>query len=176
MKDKNKVFLLTAAHNVNSEVGQVIDNLEIEFFAKKMSNHWVISPIVTFTLENVKILKKDVMLDYAILTGTTTHYVCSSRLSTKAPKYLQRTYTVGCPIGIPPVITEGIVTRESSEMPGRWLNSSQVIYGNSGGPVYDKETGEVIGITTSLLIINNGWSTIPITHLHLFLPISSVEI
>ena len=172
----NKVYLLTAAHNINVKDVERVSGFKIEFFAKRVGKNWVLDSETTFVLKNVTVLKKDVEKDYAILTGTTTHYVCPSRLSTKAPKYMQEVVSVGCAIGIPPAVTEGLVSRESATMSGRWLSSSQVIYGNSGGPVYDKNTGEVIGITTGILFIQDGWTTIPITHLHLFLPISSVEL
>jgi len=83
------------------------------------------------------------------------------------PKVGEFVYVVGFPFGELHV-TSGIVTRVTSKY---IYIDARVIPGNSGGPVVN-ESGEVIGIVSSIRILNNGqletnWAYIvPIEKIH----------
>lgn len=65
-------------------------------------------------------------------------------------KFGDRVYVIGAPLGLFPLLTEGLVSApKASDLPS-WFNnklliSSPVEHGNSGGPVFN-EKGFVIGI------------------------------
>lgn len=85
---------------------------------------------------------------------------------------LSTTYAVGCSLSFPPLPTKGMLTRKNfliNSLPYH-MSSAQIIYGNSGGAMFN-EDGKLIGIPSLGLVI--GWGT-PITHMGLFIPISRV--
>jgi len=169
---KYKITILTAKHNVTAK--KEIYGIVAEFFAKKQDSKWVLDKAPTFSVV-MSIVSTHRTLDYAILTGETDKYVMPSKLASRKPRYAEKIMVVGCPLGFAPMITTGVVSRESALVPKTWQMSGLVFFGNSGGPVYSEETGEVIGIVTSLIRIPNGFSTLPITHLSLFLPTSVMK-
>lgn len=85
---------------------------------------------------------------------------------------LDETVAVGCSLAFPPLPTFGILTRKNFQLDSLpyHMSSSQIIYGNSGGAMFDG-TGNFIGVPSRLAIA--GWST-PITHMGLFIPVSRV--
>jgi len=87
-------------------------------------------------------------------------------------KCLDETMAVGCSLAFPPLPTTGILTRKNYQIDSLpfHMSSSQIIYGNSGGAMFDGQ-GNFIGIPSMLAIA--GWST-PITHMGLFIPVSRV--
>jgi len=64
----------------------------------------------------------------------------------KYVKILTEVYAIGCPLGFPPHATDGIV---SSFYDGLWV-SSPIFFGNSGGGVFLKITGKLIGLTHAI--------------------------
>jgi len=87
-------------------------------------------------------------------------------------KVLDETIAVGCSLGFPPLPTPGILTRRDVQIDSLpyHMSSSQIIYGNSGGAIFDG-AGTLIGIPSRVVAI--GWGT-PISHMGLFIPISRV--
>jgi len=87
-------------------------------------------------------------------------------------KCLDETVAVGCSLAFPPLPTTGILTRKNFQIDSLpfHMSSSQIIYGNSGGAMFDGQ-GNFIGIPSMLAIA--GWMT-PITHMGLFIPVSRV--
>jgi len=60
-------------------------------------------------------------------------------------------YTVGCSLGLLPRPSSGMITAINTDS---WEVSSPVLPGNSGGPVYDAHTYEVIGIAVWVKVCN----------------------
>ena len=89
-------------------------------------------------------------------------------------KVLDEVIAVGCSLLYPPLPTIGIITRMDyliNSLPYH-MSSAQIIYGNSGGAMF-QEDGVLIGIPSLLPVIGLGGS-IPITHMGLFIPIDRV--
>ena len=87
-------------------------------------------------------------------------------------KCLDETVAVGCSLAFPPLPTTGILTRKNFQIDSLpfHMSSSQIIYGNSGGAMFDGD-GNFIGIPSMVAVA--GWAT-PITHMGLFIPVSRV--
>ena len=85
---------------------------------------------------------------------------------------LDETVAVGCSLAFPPLPTTGILTRKNVQIDSLpyHMSSSQIIYGNSGGAMFDGN-GNFIGIPSRVAIV--GWGT-PVTHMGLFIPVSRV--
>lgn len=81
-------------------------------------------------------------------------------------------YAVGFPLGSRAQrITEGVI----SPGDGKGGNhSAPIIIGNSGGPVYLKETHELIGINIRVMAAQGGFFGLPVPHTALFIPITSI--
>ena len=81
-------------------------------------------------------------------------------------------YSVGFPMGLKyPRISLGTIS------PGDGTggnHSAAIIMGNSGGPIFLKETHELIGINLKVMGMNFGFVNIPLTHTATFLPISVI--
>jgi len=52
-------------------------------------------------------------------------------------------YTIGCSLGLNPRPSQGIISVIGTD---NWEVTSPILPGNSGGPVYDAKTYQVIGI------------------------------
>ena len=55
-----------------------------------------------------------------------------------------------------------------------WLSSSAIIFGNSGGAVFLKETREFIGVPSRVAVNIMGFSAQAVTHMAFFIPITSI--
>ena len=89
-------------------------------------------------------------------------------------KVLDETIAVGCSLLFPPLPTVGVVTRMDFLINSLayHMSSAQVIYGNSGGAMFQSD-GTLIGIPSMLAV--TGWGgSVPITHMGLFVPIDRV--
>jgi len=76
-------------------------------------------------------------------------------------------YTVGCGLGVPPLITSGHVGGFNFLIDNHpyTLTTAPSIFGNSGGGVFDASTGKVIGITARISVVLMGLGASPITHM-----------
>lgn len=81
-------------------------------------------------------------------------------------------YAVGAALGHPPIATQGIITYMDDEIDDYeyWMSNAQIIFGNSGGSVYLKDTHEFIGMPSRVAVAQIGWSTDTITHMGYFIP------
>ena len=85
---------------------------------------------------------------------------------------MDESIAVGCSLGFPPLPTVGVITRKNFQIESLpyHMSSSQIIYGNSGGAMFNTK-GEFIGVPALVPVI--GWGT-AITHMGLFIPISRI--
>ena len=89
-------------------------------------------------------------------------------------RVLDEAVAVGCSLLFPPLPTVGVVTRMDFLINSLayHMSSAQVIYGNSGGAMFQSD-GTLIGIPSMLAV--TGWGgSVPITHMGLFVPIDRV--
>jgi len=102
------------------------------------------------------------------------HVAClTPKLEIAELQVTDKTIAVGCSLLFPPLPSDGILTRKNFLINSLTfhMSSAQIIYGNSGGGMFNAETGEFIGIPSMVPIV--GWGT-PITHMGLFIPISRI--
>ena len=87
---------------------------------------------------------------------------------------LDEAIAVGCSLSFPPLPTIGVITRMDfmiNSLPYH-MSSAQVIYGNSGGAMFQSD-GTLIGIPSMIAV--TGWmGSVPIPHMGLFIPIDRV--
>jgi S1-C subfamily serine protease len=125
---KNTIYILTACHVVDK---QSVVNVELY-------DSTVITASVVITDTT-----KDLALLCALCDSVVKTY--SAKLAPKdyTPYIFTPIYTVGCSLGLLPRPSNGIITVVDKD---HWEVSSPVLPGNSGGPVFDGRTYEVIGI------------------------------
>jgi S1-C subfamily serine protease len=127
-----ELYVLTAAHVVDN---QSVVNVELY-------NSVIITGTVVMT---------DTSKDLALLCASAVK-VYSAHLAPKdyTPYIFTPVYSVGCSLGLAPRPSQGIITaishRKDAKDAEYWEVSSPILPGNSGGPVYDARTYEVIGI------------------------------
>lgn len=83
---------------------------------------------------------------------------------------------VGAALGNPPIITEGLLSQFGKEIENRefWISTAPTIFGNSGGAVYLKDTGEFIGVPARIAVMLAGLGIDAITHLSYAIPVTRV--
>ena len=163
-KDAQNIYILSAAHVVgdNSEV-------TVEIFTAKSAENAEIEATVLIT---------DTNKDLALL-ATNTHEltrIYSARLAPSDYKYYLFTpvWTVGCSLGLNPRPSFGHFTSCSFVSIRGYEISAPILPGNSGGPVFDANTYEVIGIaiwvqTYQGQLITTMAGVVPITEIYEFL-------
>jgi S1-C subfamily serine protease len=163
------VFFLTANH--------VITGQQNTIFLYKHPERYI-SQKATIVLKSVVLLDTSVALDAALLMVKTDTYVRPMKLNSHPPRFLQRVLAVGCPIGHPPFVTEGLISRTSGnhrEGP-RWALSAPIAPGNSGGPVVDAKTGEVVGTSVSIWGYGGEYGDAQLVlHYHNMVPMSAIK-
>ena len=162
-KEQYIVYCLTAAHVVEGVIPE-----RAEFYSVP-EKHWEISNLPTLVLTSIKVLYMDRELDVALLKVVSPKFMPVLDISDRLPKFREKILAAGCPFGEPLVVTEGTAQRKSA-IPDRWVATAQVLPGNSGGPVISSQTGKVLGITTGVFALNNGFSMSYIPYMHEFVP------
>jgi hypothetical protein len=152
-----QTFYITASHVVEGET-----TLLGEYF----TNGKEILNVVTHRTE-LFVERTNEVLDYALLSGREPNQGYCYKLADRLPDFMEEVYAVGSPMGEPTIITDGHVIRPYDDR--TWVVTAPIVFGNSGGPVISKRTGEVVGITIAVAILDP-WSGIPVYHLHLMLP------
>jgi len=84
----------------------------------------------------------------------------------------QEVRAVGCSLGHKPLPSDGIISSldEQIENQPRFMSSACIIYGNSGGALYLRESGELVGIPCAGDVILSGFSAQAIPHLGYAIP------
>jgi S1-C subfamily serine protease len=126
-----QIAILTAAHVVGNE-----STVNVEVYPSKIKI-------------DAEVVITDTDKDLALLRISNIKYLISNiYLAHLAPRnytpyIFTPVYTVGCSLGLAPRPSEGIISVIDTD---HWEVTSPILPGNSGGPVYDKYTYEVIGI------------------------------
>lgn len=83
---------------------------------------------------------------------------------------------IGAALGEEPVQTEGRISQFGQIIDNRefWLNSASIIFGNSGGSLYLKDTFHFVGIPSRVAVKMMGFSAQAITHLGYAIPITRI--
>jgi S1-C subfamily serine protease len=111
----------------------------------------------TIRRETATLLQNDVGLDVALLVLDTplpvAHgAVLANRDRLKSVRTFERIYAVGCPLGNDPIPTPGEIAHPRHRVDGStyWMISAPTYIGNSGGPIFDAETFELLGIFSKI--------------------------
>ena len=160
---KDTIYILTASHVVgnNSEVTIELfypDNIELEA-----------TVIITDTIKDLALLRA--------LCASAVKYQAKLAPEDYKPYLFSPVWAVGCSLGLVPRPSQGIITYISdfSALSGSyWEVSSPILPGNSGGPVFDARTYEVIGIAVWVHTYKNQLVTtmagvVPINEIYEFL-------
>lgn len=167
MRSAESIYILTACHVVES---QSVVNI-------KLYNSEIITGtvVITDTIKDLALIKPEINTDSKIKIYT-------ARLATKeyVPYLFSPVWVVGCSLGLNPRPSYGHITnieksnQSSSVSICGYEISAPVLPGNSGGPVYDKYTYQVIGIavwvhTYQGQLITTMAGVVPINEIYKFL-------
>jgi len=127
-------------------------------YKKKKSNFGFSSSMSNFSKKFTIVLKdgkkltaklvrisKDYDLALLKLNNYSTPFLPLSNI--KRPRQGARVFAIGSPFGISDALTSGIITKASKD---HLFTDTQILPGNSGGPLIDTE-GNVLGVNTAVL-------------------------
>jgi len=150
---KEEVYILTACHVVENET-----TVSVELYDSTVITA---SVVITDTAKDLALLCASAVKPYY------------ARLAPKnyTPYIFTPVYTVGCSLGLTPRPSQGIISVIGKY---NWEVTSPVLPGNSGGPVYDARTYEVIGIAVWVKVCQGQLVTtmagiVPINQIYEFL-------
>ncbi len=140
-----KNYVMTAAHVIVDDEKNLQKNLEVEINIDATTRVWV----------PAKMIAMDVEKDLAILAVEMDVTGHAKIAKTDVMSIGDMIAIVGCPSGTLPSVTFGYLCGKSFEIYGRreggdlWQGSAAIYPGNSGGPVFNPNTGEIIGIAVA---------------------------
>ncbi|MFH1231014.1 MAG: serine protease [Planctomycetota bacterium] len=158
-----QIAILTACHVVDDQ-----SVVNVELYDSTIITGTV---VITDTVKDLALLS----IEYPASTGLNalrpTLYAACLAPKDYTPYIFTPIYTVGCSLGLSPRPSNGIITVVDKD---HWEVSSPVLPGNSGGPVYDKYTYQVIGIAVWVKVYDGQLITtmagiVPINEIYKFL-------
>ncbi len=139
-------YVITAAHVVLDDKGKLQENIEVEVSIAKYKTRVYVPATVVFYNKDID------MAVLAVEVDVTGH----SRIAKSDTMNIGDAIAiVGCPSGTFPTVTFGYLVAKEFEIYGRklpdvlWQGSATIYPGNSGGPVFNPNTGEIIGIAVA---------------------------
>ena len=118
-----------------------------------------------------ELIKSDSESDLALLRFQSDRYVDCFSFQVDELQPLARVLALGCPLGLDPIATEGLYSRTTE---GTMFLSSPIIYGNSGGPLVNPETGQIVGVITAVASYSDGTADHVVCHLSMAAPVSTI--
>lgn len=144
---RHEAFILTACHVIEEVVGEeAVGSVSVEFFDGRGEVTRVVQAQVVSCDSS-----RDLALLSAVVSGPPPS---AARLAGRETLARLRTfspvYTVGCPLGLAPLPSRGEITNTNRWIEGElfWMTNAQMIFGNSGGGVYDAATQELVGVSS----------------------------
>ncbi len=142
-----EVFILSASHVVEEVLGtETHGTVTVEFFGRDGEVNRTTEADVLCHDE-----RKDLAILRAVLSGEPPSCAFpAGRMALARVKTFQPVYTVGCPLGLAPLPSKGEITNTNRRIDGQsfWMTSAQMIFGNSGGGIFDAKTQELIGVSS----------------------------
>jgi S1-C subfamily serine protease len=176
-------WILTAAHVVGNN-----SSVTVTFYSYISNTQTVLCDlrafvVITDTNKDLALLRVLTFPKYnkvSIGTIGSDSAVNTAKLAKKdyVPYLFTPIYAVGCSLGLNPRPSQGILTSISgypcSSVADFWEISAPILPGNSGGPVFDAQTHEVIGIAVWVKVYHGQLITtmagiVPITEIYKFL-------
>ena len=129
-----QIYILTAAHVVEDE-----STVNIELYNATVITGTV---VITDTIRDLALIKPFGLISYQAQLAPRKY----------TPYLFTPVWAVGCSLGLPPRPSQGIISVIESD---HWEITAPILPGNSGGPVYDARTYEVIGIAVWVKVYGN---------------------
>ena len=87
-----------------------------------------------------------------------------------------RIYAVGCPLGNNPLPSYGEISSKGKKVGDQnfWMINAPTFFGNSGGGIFQVESGKLIGISSMIYTYGKSRPVV-VPHMGLFVPIDQVE-
>jgi S1-C subfamily serine protease len=174
-----QLYVLTAAH--------VVDNQSVVNVELYDSTVITASVVITDTAKDLALLSIEHSASAGLNALRPTLYAACLAPKDYTPYIFTPVYSVGCSLGLLPRPSAGMITaisHQDTKTPSSsclsafvadyWEVSSPILPGNSGGPVYDAHTYEVIGIavwvhTYQGQLITTMGGVVPINEIYNFL-------
>lgn len=153
----------------------VFETVDVDFFRYKWMNRSVGAQTVS-----CDIIAYDKDEDLAVLKTRDDIERIAAYLYPKDQEHKleigMKLIAIGAGMGHPPVQTEGNLSQFGEEIEHKeyWLNTASIIFGNSGGSLYLKDTFEFVGVPAAGDVIMLGFSAQLISHLAYAIPITRV--
>ena len=162
------IAILTAAHVVEDQ--SIVD---IELYDSSVITGTV---VITDTDKDLALIRTQINADFRI-------YGANLAPQDYTPYIFTPVYTIGCSLGLAPRPSQGIISAITTpfyspltkgDLGGCYEISAPILPGNSGGPVFDKRTYEVIGIAVWVKVYDGQLVTtmagvVPINEIYNFL-------
>ena len=149
-------YVLTAAHVVGDE-----SEVTVEIYSD-----------TGCTIQDAIVVITDTTKDLALLSFSEgISFTATLAPRNYTPYIFTPVYTVGCSLGLQPRPSQGIISVIGKD---NWEVTSPILPGNSGGPVFDARTFEVIGIAVWVKVYNGQLITtmagvVPVSEIYEFL-------
>jgi S1-C subfamily serine protease len=167
----HRTYILTAAHVVENETTVSVELYNLEVITGTV--------VITDTTKDLALIRIINPPQSPFDKGGSKGGFYSARLAPESYQAYLFTpvYTVGCSLGLLPRPSQGIISAITTDS---WEVSSPILPGNSGGPVYDARTYEVIGIAVWVKVYNGQLVTtmagiVPINQIYEFLDTHSLR-
>jgi len=118
--------------------------------------------------------------DIAILTFETSNVLSYAKIDNGNPRPTEEVYAAGYPLQIGLIVTHGIANYSVQTSPGAgyapmFFCSAPIYSGNSGGGVYSKESGKLIGVSIMVGAEASMYNKIIVPHTHFFIPTAAIH-
>lgn len=157
--DDNTLLVLTAKHVVT-----VPPHIEVDILA-------VVQGVRT---EAATVMYLHDERDVAILKIPHLRKESSANMATVL-KPLTEVVTAGFPVINELIVSQGLLNFRSLAQPLLWMCTAPIAPGNSGAGVFDKETGDLLGVSIAVACYANGFRHQLITYIHFMQPVMDIR-
>ena len=167
----SETYVITAFHVVQKLVRKDgRDPVEVRFYDKNgKSQRTMEGEIVLYDKQ------QDVALVRVAGTGRMSNVAkLASRETLSRIRVFTPIYAVGCPLGHDPMPSPGEISTLHKEVDGKkfWMMNAPTIFGNSGGGIFLRETGELAGISAMICTYEEG--SMPVPHLGIMVSLETL--
>ena len=162
-----KTYFLTNFHNIEDSKTDNTDNL---LYLPQPLQTGIPGKVPTGLGLPYTIEFYDDKLDVAVVSVLTSYNIPTLSLDAAPAQLGDRVLSIGYPLGQGLLPSQGFV---GYFYPGaEMVVSSPIIFGNSGGPVINFDTGKVIAVTKGIAVLNTGLANTYVFHMQSCIPVS----